>query len=436
MAATDIDTHHDEEAPEPLRDRPFNPWRIPASAKTEAIVQEVLHQLQVYERVFKLRRRKRKKADQETFEAAVTAIVCDLMHYNLCGQGHGVFVTRSNVILGQQGRYRPPAYTKALPVIMDRLASPEMAFIELSIGHEGFFGPAKRTTMKPGKRLLTRIDTHALSLEDLGLSDEQEVILLKSSKEDFWDEGELIDYEDTPTTTEFRGQVIAINGWLEQANLDFDELYAGEGKVVDTTNRRLRRIFTQGRFDSGGRLFGGFWQTLNKDKRKEGLWIDDEQAMELDYGQAAPRILYGLCGVEPAFDDAYLIPGFEEYRPGIKKVMNSMLFTTKPLSRMPKGVRKQFADKHRVSEVVEAIQVSHTALKDSFFTGIGHDVQFIESQIIIDVVLRMREEGVTALPVHDAILVPSSKVDVARDVMLSCFLHHTGVQGMVAINGR
>jgi len=41
-------------------------------------------------------------------------------------------------------------------------------------------------------------------------------------------------------------------------------------------------VFTQGRFGSGGRLYGGFWQHLRKETRLKGLFINREEVVELD----------------------------------------------------------------------------------------------------------------------------------------------------------
>jgi len=65
----------------------------------------------------------------------------------------------------------------------------------------------------------------------------------------------------------------------------------------------------------------------------------------LDYGQMNPRIIYGMCKAQPPEEDIYDVPGFEGHRNGIKKVMNAMMFSTKPLSRVPEGVWKEFAER-------------------------------------------------------------------------------------------
>lgn len=413
------------------RDRGFNPWRMPRTEKAWAVIKDILNQVQNYELHFNLRRRRRKQADQRVFEATVAAIASDLMYHHILGHGEGVFITRSNQILGRKSRYRPIAYGKSLPAILDRMTAPEMAFVGLSLGHEGHFGPARRTTIRAGEKLINRIVGFGLGLEDFTVSPDQEVIQLKRAKEGFWDDGDLQEYEDTSEIVQLREQVRAINAWLDEAEINFDEALWPDGKPVDTLDRRLRRVFTQGKFDHGGRLFGGFWQALSKKQRLEALSIDGEDVVELDYGQMNPRIVYGLNKAHPPEGDAYAIPGYEAHREGVKKIMNAMLFATKRLTRMPRGVRKAFQQRHRVEDVMTAIEQAHPAITGSFFTGTGHQAQFIESQVLLDVLLSFRASGIHALPIHDSVIVGRGNKNKAREVMLSSFLKVVGVPGIV-----
>jgi hypothetical protein len=422
-----------KDKPEPARDRPFNAWRIPKAENAKAMVQDVIGQVQVYEQYYGVRKRRRKNTDQQAFEATVSALICDIVHNYLTGRDGGVFVTRSNQVLGQRSRYRPLAYGKCLPTIIDRLAKPEMAFLKQEVGSKNPFAGDRRTVIHCGKRLISRIVDHGLGLDDLGRSKGEEVIILKRVKDeaDYWDDGGFEEYEDTPVTYEYRAEVETINHWLMEADIAFDEAVLKRHKIVDTNERRLRRIFTRGRFDSGGRLFGGFWQDLTKKERHERLIIDGEQAVELDYGQMTPRILYGLARSIPLAHDLYVIPGFEFHRRGVKKVMNAMMFASKRLFRMPQGVRLEFSLEHRMDEVMRGIEAAHPALKDYFFTGIGHHAQFLESQIIVDVLLALRQSNIVGLPIHDAVMVPASKTGEVRDIMLSIFHYHTGIDGLV-----
>jgi hypothetical protein len=411
--------------------RPFNPWRTPKTERVKAVVGDVLNQVQNFEKYLRERQRRRKAADQQAFEATIAAVICDLIHHHLSGQGDGVFITRSNQILGRKSRYRPLAYGKSLPDILDRLASPEMEFVSQQLGSRNPFFGDRRTIVRAGKRLITRLEDHDVTFDDLGQSEDQEVIILKDTKEDYWDDGELMEYKDTPESERYRKEMRTINSWLADADINFDESVVPNGKLVDCNERRLRRVFTRGRFDCGGRLFGGFWQSLTKKERRQGVDIQNQRAVELDYGQMNPRILYGLCGAQPPAKDLYLLPGLEEHRNGIKKVMNAMLFTTKRLTRMPKGVRAEFSKSHPVWKVMDTIEEHNGPIKDRFFTGIGHSVQFHESRIMVDLLLTLRDRGIVALPIHDGVMIPVTRKDEVKDMMLSTFQRHTNVQGLV-----
>ena len=79
------------------------------------------------------------------------------------------------------------------------------------------------------------------------------------------------------------------------------------------------RKFTLGRFDRGGRFFGGFWINLPKVVRLQGLRIDDEEVAGLEYPALNPRLAYYLAEANPPPGDAYTLPGLEQSRDGVKR---------------------------------------------------------------------------------------------------------------------
>ncbi|MGO7307001.1 hypothetical protein ACCS91_24245 [Rhizobium ruizarguesonis] len=421
----------DDDTPRP-KDSPFNPWRFAKTEASRAVVSEAIAQIQHYEVHHVLRRRRRKGDDQETFELTVEAIVCDLMHHKLFRRPDGIYVTRSNDILGHRNRYRPRVYGKTFPDILDRLA--ELAWIVQDIGHGDGRQGARRTTIRPGPRLVERMEVQAVTFADLGYTGAAETIILKREKEDFWDEADVIDYQDAENTRFFRRQMREVNEWLQTAEIDCATFLGDTGPIPDTDERALRRIFTRAKFDSGGRLFGGFWQGMSKDDRFDRLFVNGEAIVELDYAQMGPRQLYGMKSAVPDMADLYAIPGFERYRGGIKTVFSAMVFHDKPLTRMPRGAGNKFAKDTGITDVTDAIMGHHPAIADVFFQGMGHSVQFQESQIMVDILLQLKSHGIVALPIHDAILVAASHVDVARQVMLDVFRHHVGFPGLVDVS--
>lgn len=418
------------------KDRPFDPFRTPKSDKAQAIVADVLAQVQSFERMKGLRQRQRRPADQETFEATVAAVVCDLMHRVITLPDGWVSVPLSNQHLGRASRYRALAMNKALPDILDRLSAPEMAFVEMEKGHLGYFGPARRTVLHAGPRLLSRIREQAISLDDFGQGDHREIIVLKRERSDFWDEGGLVEYEDTAVTRQYRAEMQAINAWLASADIQFDPAaLPDDSQIIDDTDRHMRRYFTKGTFEHGGRLFGGFWQSLPKWLRRRGLLIEGEEVATLDFGQMAPRILYGLAGASAPIVDAYLLPGLEAHRKGVKKVLNAMLFADKPLTRFPKNTKTLFPTRSSLAEVTGKVEQTHAPIRHLFFTGIGHRVQFVESEILVDILLTLSQEGIIGLPIHDAVIVSKSSVPLVTRIMLDQFKSHTGVDGLVSEEG-
>ena len=71
------------------------------------------------------------------------------------------------------------------------------------------------------------------------------------------------------------------------------------GQPVLTALRELRRSFNLPartplgveRFDLGGRLFGGFWQSLEKQRRRS-IRLDGELIADLDFAAMFLRLAY------------------------------------------------------------------------------------------------------------------------------------------------
>ena len=188
---------HDEDDE---RDRPFNAYRFASSDNAKDIVAEAIKLLLNYEAHFELRMNKRRAKDQETFNLTVDAVLSDLMNHHLVEYPTDIYVTRSNQVLGTKSRYRPRAYSKMFPYILDLLDKPELDYVAQEIGNQSEEGPSRATVIRLGPQLLRRIDEQGVGLDDLDEHPHSETIVLKRVKEDFWDEGGFEEYEDTLVT--------------------------------------------------------------------------------------------------------------------------------------------------------------------------------------------------------------------------------------------
>ena len=160
-------------------------------------------------------------------------------------------VALSNQKLGTRSRYRAPVSSKQLPKIVKLL---DGDILDLQKGHRGYFGKAKQTTIALADRFKGVVEGYGIGLSDLRREQGGELLILKRSKEDYWDGGGALDYDDTPTTHAFRAEVQRINARLASLDLSFDVDHPRTLKV-DIRERSMRRIFNNARFDHGGRLW-------------------------------------------------------------------------------------------------------------------------------------------------------------------------------------
>lgn len=386
--------------------------------------------LETYESLHQPRGRRRRAADQSRLAALVTALACDLAHRHLTAPGGWVSLSLSNDDLSGRNRYSPPFMTGKVRDVLNDLASPGLQIIEMEKGFPGPRGLARRTTIRAGSVLRTWIEGSGVGLDHLSIQKTGETIVLKAPKVEGQRHAAWLDYQDNHQTHRMRQQMATINSWLAEVDISYGEEVDQDGRPVDEGQRYLRRYFSNGTFDHGGRLFGGWWQDLRSDLRAEWLTIDEERAATLDYRQMGPTILYSLAGQPMEVEDAYALPGLERHRPGVKKVLSAVLFN-KELGRFPPETRHLFPARVTFKEVLGKLSEAHAPVRSHFFTGIGHRVMNMESNIIVGVLLRLRDQGIVGLPVHDAVLVPQSKKHEAKTTMLDVFRTHTSMEGRV-----
>ena len=413
------------------RDLWFNPHLAPnfatddSRARSHAVISVPLLAVKEHDR----KRRLRSKDWDTLFRVMIPVLSNLIVHYLRDSPGNGVPVPLSKKVLGKKGdRYNPLTFPRSFPTKLRALRN--LGFAEATLGtYSGFPGQSKRTTIKAGPKLIALIEEHKVALGDFSGHYDEEVIILSRPRRDYWDEGERIDYKDTATTHRFRQELRAINEWLGHADITFDA--AACDHPVDVQARQLRRQFTLGRFDRGGRLFGGFWINLPKPVRLQAIRIDGEEVAGLDYSALNPRLAYYLAEADPPPGDAYTLPGLEQSRDGVKKVFNAMLFKH-PVTQFPKGVRALFPRKVKCGDVTDAILQRHPTLKGVLSSEeSGHQLQFIESEIMMGVLRKCLERNIVALPIFDCVIVKSSAEETVKEIMKGEFKAATGLNNEV-----
>ncbi|MEM9403220.1 MAG: hypothetical protein AAGA44_12130 [Pseudomonadota bacterium] len=407
-------------------DRLFNGWRTSDSEHVEEIVSQTVTLLEGYEAFHGLRKRARRARDREVMIRVIKAILCDVMHRVKTSDGGQGRVAVSLDRTVRQDRYKAPTDTKQFPYLIHTLSSDGLRILE--IDEAGDWARRRRTAVKAGRNLLMFMATSEtpIRVTDFSVDRLQEIVILKKSKEILdgrtaADRSLWIDYADNPTADRYRAEMRQINYWLDGQPIS----YKG-GRVIDITDRFLRRYFNNQSFEEGGRLFGGFWMSLRKRQRKL-IRIAGDPVTTLDFDTMIARLAYAQVGLPLPPGDAYNIPGLNpEDRAGIKRVFSSMLFARSPLKAWPKFVREDFTNPPKLSDTIVAIKAHHSPLGELWFTGVGYRMMFTESQILIRALLETIANGLVALPIHDALICREDDSPLIEQIMSESFKEVAG----------
>jgi hypothetical protein len=281
---------------------------------------------------------------------------------------------------------------------------------------------AHRTTITPAPKLAAMIERSGITLSSITWSKGREVIMVRGR--DHLKRRHELDYKDTPITNTQRTRLEAINEFLGSADIKYD----GD-EAVHTGQRELIRHFNvkpsgsiamptaRGfRFTSGGRLNGGWWQPLESAKRPS-IRISGEPIADLDFSGMFPRLAALACGAGSLVVDPYTIEAFEQYRTPIKKLVNAMLFTLKPMKNWPRELGPSDFGGSTLKRMREAIHHHLPFMKDAEGRALGYDLMNMESEILMAALEAMMAAGIVALPMHDGVMVAASRADEAMAMM-------------------
>ena len=111
---------------------------------------------------------------------------------------------------------------------------------------------------------------------------------------------QLVEYEDTEETQRMELMLYAYNSLLHKTYIDIATLekpyIERENKVgrqriaINQNNKFVSRIFSRGSWKNNGWFYGGFWQQLGKNLKKD-IYLNDKPTVEVDYKGIHPSIL-------------------------------------------------------------------------------------------------------------------------------------------------
>jgi len=331
---------------------------------------------------------------------------------------------------------------EAMVHIVDSLTE-DFGYLELKAGYwdkQSKSGHSARMRATP--RLMNLLcGKHGVDLLDVRRRHIGDTIILKDQdKKKIW-------FDDTADVIRMRNNLETINNMIASKFIGlalFDEAIdeinkilsskldeTGEGrKILDFSSIGLTRNFNNGSFLEGGRFYKGWWQQIPSRYRRY-IRIDDIGVEEVDFVGLHINLLYLLEGLPLPDTDVYLLEGVPDKSRKMLKIALQIMLNCTNKSTATKKIKHEYpADsdpelfsKISHEKIIKSFRKKHKAIDHYFYTGHGVKLQFIDSEIAEDILLRLSAKGIMALPVHDSFLVQRFHKDVLVETMKEVVLN-------------
>jgi hypothetical protein len=195
-----------------------------------------------------------------------------------------------------------------------------------------------------------------------------------------------------------------------------------DGCYFTILDRMVRRIFNDGKFLHGGRVYA-FWQNIPRKLRKY-LLINGSPVAELDYSACQIRLLYhAMLQQDYKGGCPYSLPGVS--RDLSKKAAIITLNAKKDKSAvfaLIGAAAKDLGQHISYSEAKRCIDLfkeKHRPIADYFNSGAGVILMRIESEVIVRTILAMMRKGICVLTIHDSCIFPIQYKAEVYDAMIN-----------------
>jgi hypothetical protein len=252
--------------------------------------------------------------------------------------------------------------------------------------------------------------------------------------------GESMEFERTPVVK-----------CMENAISELNEFFA-KHTLRGGVHQGYIRIFQNGDdsdfdWNKGGRLysqpFTESYQVMSSARRRE-MTINGEPVAEIDISGSYLTIFLSLYGLQlDLTEDPYALPGLGlEHRGAVKQWFVGTFGSKKPIRRWPEDMREGDTGlrEYRVAEITEAVFTKYPVLKSwgeplNGRTYSWADLMWLESAVMFSTMLDLMHQHATpSLTVHDSLIVPVSKAELASETLRSSFQAQQKVVPRLKIN--
>lgn len=187
------------------------------------------------------------------------------------------------------------------------------------------------------------------------------------------------------------------------------------------------RVFNHSSWAQGGRFYGTDIQGIPKPSRRH-LMINGEPTAEPDFGGMHLRMLYHLRGIDIGNEDLYaslgnkpravykaaalIVINCEEGKDPVKAISRALSKKKELYLQNPTIATHDYA-----RELIAEFRAGHPRISEDFFSGKGIELQYLDSQIMSNILRRLQEQNIVGIPIHDSVIVPQRHEETAKTLM-------------------
>ncbi len=360
-----------------------------------------------------------------------------------------IMFSRNNNSYRSKSRYNEIHIGKKIIDVVDALSDAGLLHQKLGF-NDRISGTAFQSRIWPSEELLEYFKKAKFHQFHIYSANNRETIVLR-------DEHKLAveDYQDTSKVKQMRQVLSDYNQLLANTHIDIEtldlpvlEIGSGKKKMTLQVNQQdkfVRRIFNNSRWDQGGRFYGGWWQRCPK-KYRMRIVFDNVLTAEIDFSGLHIIILYAQQGVDYWLEvnrDPYILPNLAGINPQIdmRSVAKSLLLvainsndedqTYRAFRRQAKsGSREKKLTDSQLSAILVGLKQLHEPIADSFASGAGINLMYVDSQITAKIIERFTYHyKCPILTIHDSYIVPFGYDYILKEEMQKAFEAVTGMSG-------
>ena len=261
---------------------------------------------------------------------------------------------------------------------------------------------------------------------------------------------QFIEYDDTGFTNAIRRDLEVYNQLLQNTYIDIaslEEPFVVRTKKdattqrikIDQSKKFVRRIFSRGDWNCNGRFYGGFWQQVGSDYRKD-IYINDSPTVEVDYKGLHAAILSAEKGIAYG-GDRYDLGSIvcskldqKQQRNTVKLLVLAAInakdrksaFGAFRQAQQTGSVEKTLTNQE-LQLLLDTFLQQHPYLEDGICSDQGIRLMNVDSHITNHIINEFVKREKPILSVHDSYIVNTRDVELLRDCMKEASLQVVGV---------